>query len=416
MPGVTAVTSDVLVFRLPEDSASCNCIETGKGHNHPHARISSRSKGVAWLHRRSPIGSRRRLGAELRRLRNRSGLTLDDAAEPDDLLDLQDLPVGDGQGHPEGARRERADADLRRGLRRRSWGTRCWGWCTTGGTHGWWEPLTEGRDGPNVTFWHPWGGTPRWKTMRAACAPFDMTVGPRPPADSGVHPRRPTRRCCRTTWTRRLIAWSNCVGKRQEALRRRRPGAACPSLAVMDERAPVGRSAARMSWFEQLERLGVAGRAAQCGCLRVLPFGSRNPARTRRTFRAAGDSGSARLGRRVDRGPRWRHLSRHQDRCRPLPGAVHAATRPGAALSGAESLEVIAGYAKRSPGRLRNAPNKEPRLEANPLQDLFSSATCSLRRGRRPPLNHNTALDPRPCCDSVGGREGALGGARWIMY
>ena len=66
------------MFRLPEDSAFCNCIKMG--YHSPAPGPAAIGEGVmAGPH--SPLGSRRRLGAELRRLRTKTGLTLDDVAE-----------------------------------------------------------------------------------------------------------------------------------------------------------------------------------------------------------------------------------------------------------------------------------------------------------------------------------------------
>ncbi|RKH81874.1 XRE family transcriptional regulator, partial [Corallococcus praedator] len=90
----------------------------------------------------SPIGSRRRLGAELRRLRNRSGMTLDEVA---DLMTcstskISRLETGKGvpkvpdvgelmriYGVPAGAERDMLLRLVRDGRQ-----------------HGWWERLTDG--------------------------------------------------------------------------------------------------------------------------------------------------------------------------------------------------------------------------------------------------------------------------------
>ena len=69
--GVVTSTTVWAVFRLPDASASCNCNRAPCVTNHPHAAAQPHS----------PIGARRRLGAELRRLRTEAGMTLDDVAE-----------------------------------------------------------------------------------------------------------------------------------------------------------------------------------------------------------------------------------------------------------------------------------------------------------------------------------------------
>jgi len=90
----------------------------------------------------SPIGSRRRLGAELRRLRNRSGLTLDDVAAQMTCSTSKISRLETGKGIPkvpdvsELMRIYGVDSDDERDL--------LLGLVHDGRKHGWWEPLTEG--------------------------------------------------------------------------------------------------------------------------------------------------------------------------------------------------------------------------------------------------------------------------------
>jgi transcriptional regulator with XRE-family HTH domain len=90
----------------------------------------------------SPIGSRRRLGAELRRLRNRKGLTLDDVAEQMTCSTSKISRLETGKGIPKvpdvrelmriyGVRSESEQEELLRLVH-------------DGREHGWWEPLTDG--------------------------------------------------------------------------------------------------------------------------------------------------------------------------------------------------------------------------------------------------------------------------------
>jgi transcriptional regulator with XRE-family HTH domain len=89
----------------------------------------------------SPIGSRRRLGAELRRLRNRTGLTLDEVAEQMTCSTSKISRLETGKGIPK-------VPDVRELMR-------IYGVASTteqdmllrlvrdGREHGWWEPLTD---------------------------------------------------------------------------------------------------------------------------------------------------------------------------------------------------------------------------------------------------------------------------------
>ena len=92
------------VLRLPDASASCNCKRAHCVTNHPHAAAPPQS----------PIGARRRLGAELRRLRTTAGLTLDDVAERMTCSTSKISRLETGKGVPKVPDVQRAAADLRR--------------------------------------------------------------------------------------------------------------------------------------------------------------------------------------------------------------------------------------------------------------------------------------------------------------
>lgn len=90
----------------------------------------------------SPIGSRRRLGAELRRLRARTGLTLDEVAERMTCSTSKISRLETGKGVPkvpdvsELMRIYGVTSDTEREMLLRL--------VRDGRQHGWWEPLTEG--------------------------------------------------------------------------------------------------------------------------------------------------------------------------------------------------------------------------------------------------------------------------------
>lgn len=90
----------------------------------------------------SPIGSRRRLGAELRRLRSKAGLTLDEVAELMTCSTSKISRLETGKGIPkvpdvrELMRIYGVAADTERDMLLRL--------VRDGREHGWWEPLTEG--------------------------------------------------------------------------------------------------------------------------------------------------------------------------------------------------------------------------------------------------------------------------------
>lgn len=90
----------------------------------------------------SPIGSRRRLGAELRRLRAKTGLTLDDVAEMMTCSTSKISRLETGKGVPkvpdvrELMRIYGVTSDTEQDMLLRL--------VKDGRQHGWWEPLTEG--------------------------------------------------------------------------------------------------------------------------------------------------------------------------------------------------------------------------------------------------------------------------------
>jgi transcriptional regulator with XRE-family HTH domain len=90
----------------------------------------------------SPIGSRRRLGAELRRLRNRTGLTLDEVAEQMTCSTSKISRLETGKGIPklpdvrELMRIYGVSSDTERDMMLRL--------VRDGREHGWWEQLTDG--------------------------------------------------------------------------------------------------------------------------------------------------------------------------------------------------------------------------------------------------------------------------------
>src|SRR3954463_15110000 len=90
----------------------------------------------------SPIGSRRRLGAELRRLRTKAGLTLDEVAEQMTCSTSKISRLETGKGIPklpdvrELMRIYGVVVDAERDMLLRL--------PRPGREHGWWEPLTEG--------------------------------------------------------------------------------------------------------------------------------------------------------------------------------------------------------------------------------------------------------------------------------
>jgi transcriptional regulator with XRE-family HTH domain len=90
----------------------------------------------------SPIGSRRKLGAELRRLRTQAGLTLDEVAEQMTCSTSKISRLETGKGIPK-------LPDVREliriyGISSETERDALLGLVREGREHGWWEPLTEG--------------------------------------------------------------------------------------------------------------------------------------------------------------------------------------------------------------------------------------------------------------------------------
>ena len=189
----------------------------------------------------SPIGSRRRLGAELRRLRNEAGLTLDEVAEQMTCSTSKISRLETGKGIPK-------VPDVRELMRiygvdvRRPSSDELLRLVRDGREHGWWEPLTEGvaagalRDG-------------RPEPLRRAGERCDRGRGP-------FDIDRACTGCCRPRTTRgpswRALlphhpATRSTAGRAAAASARRRCAGAdprrCALVAVMDEavlRRPVG--------------------------------------------------------------------------------------------------------------------------------------------------------------------------------
>lgn len=90
----------------------------------------------------SPIGSRRRLGAELRRLRTRTGMTLDEVAELMTCSTSKISRLETGKGVP----KIPDVSELIRiyGVTDQAEREELLGLVRDGRQHGWWEPLTEG--------------------------------------------------------------------------------------------------------------------------------------------------------------------------------------------------------------------------------------------------------------------------------
>ena len=121
----------------------CNCIRalTGTITRPPQRRVEPAREGAMGAPQ-SPTGSRRRLGAELRRLRTEAGLTLDEVAEQMTCSTSKISRLETGKGIPKlpdvrelmriyGVSSETEQDMLVRLVR-------------DGREHGWWEPLTEG--------------------------------------------------------------------------------------------------------------------------------------------------------------------------------------------------------------------------------------------------------------------------------
>ncbi|WP_300012478.1 helix-turn-helix transcriptional regulator [Pseudonocardia sp.] len=214
----------------------------------------------------SPIGSRRRLGAELRRLRLKVGLTLDDVAEMMTCSTSKISRLETGKGVPKvpdvrelmriyGVTSETESDMLLRLVK-------------DGREHGWWEPLTDGVAPERFVLDQP-GRYAALENDATAVRSFDITV---------VHGLLQIPAYARAVLTAtlphhppaeidRLVELRS---KRQEALRRADP-APLELHALLDEavlRRPVG---GREVMAAQLEHLAVAAESPNV-TIQVLPF------------------------------------------------------------------------------------------------------------------------------------------------
>jgi transcriptional regulator with XRE-family HTH domain len=213
--------------------------------NHPPAAAATQS----------PIGARRRLGAELRRLRTRAGLTLDDVAVRMTCSTSKISRLETGKGVPkvpdvsELLRIYGLDSDVERALLLRL--------VRDGREHGWWETYTDGLQTEPHFLERPG----RYASLendarRVRC--FDFT---------SVHGLLQTEDYMRAVFARVLVHHTAEDIDRLVALRTRRQQALVRQVprplelvAVMDEvvlRRPVGGSAVMAA---QLDRLVEAAR------------------------------------------------------------------------------------------------------------------------------------------------------------
>ena len=255
-PGVVTSTTVGAVLRLPDASASCNCNRVHCVTNHPPAAASSQS----------PIGARRRLGSELRRLRTKAGLTLDDVAERMTCSTSKISRLETGKGVPkvpdvsELLRIYGVVSDAERDLLMRL--------VHDGREHGWWETYTEGVQPERYILDSP-GRYASLESDARAVRSFDLTI---------VHGLLQTEEYSRALMgsllshhtddeIARLLAMRN---HRQTALRREVP----PPLevtAVLDEavlQRPLGDPGVMAA---QLDRLLEDSRLPNV-TIRVLPF------------------------------------------------------------------------------------------------------------------------------------------------
>jgi len=214
----------------------------------------------------SPIGSRRRLGAELRRLRLKTGLTLDDVAEMMTCSTSKISRLETGKGVPkvpdvrELMRIYGVASDTEHDMLLRL--------VTDGRQHGWWEPLTEGVAPERYVLAAP-GRYAALENDAIAVRSFDITV---------VHGLLQIPEYSRAVLTavlphhppaeiERLVMLRS---KRQEALRRVEP-APLDLVALFDEavlQRPIG---GREVMVAQLGHL-LAVAALPNVTIRVLPF------------------------------------------------------------------------------------------------------------------------------------------------
>jgi transcriptional regulator with XRE-family HTH domain len=121
----------------------------------------------------SPIGSRRRLGAELRRLRTKAGLTLDEVAEQMTCSTSKISRLETGKGIPklpdvrELMRIYNVTAEPEREMLLRL--------VRDGREHGWWEPLTEGVTPERFVMDAP-SRYPALETEASAIRSFDIAL------------------------------------------------------------------------------------------------------------------------------------------------------------------------------------------------------------------------------------------------
>jgi transcriptional regulator with XRE-family HTH domain len=216
----------------------------------------------------SPIGSRRRLGAELRRLRGKVGLTLDEVA---DLMTCSTSKISrleTGKGIPklpdirELIRIYGVTSDTEQDMLLRL--------VRDGRQPGWWEPLTEGVHPERFVMDYP-GRYAALENDATVIRSFDVTL---------VHGLLQTEDYARTVLSTLLPHHSaeeidrlvELRLKRQEALRRTSP----PPLelvAVLDEALLLRAVGGRADWAAQLEHI-VEMADLPTVSVRVLPFDS----------------------------------------------------------------------------------------------------------------------------------------------
>ena len=232
----------------------------------------------------SPIGSRRRLGAELRRLRNRPGLTLDDVAEQMTCSTVKISRLETGKGIPK-------VPDVRELMR--IYGSDAAAeqqellqLVHDGREHGWWESLHRRRAARALRD----GRSRRYAALESeatSVAAFEIAVLHGLLQTAGLHAGGTRRDPADRTRTTRSTGWSQLRGSRQQALHRRDPPVEL--TVVLDEsvlRRQVGGSAVMVG---QLHRLLDLSRRPNV-VIQVLPFEAGVHRAHRGTFRGAGHS------------------------------------------------------------------------------------------------------------------------------
>ena len=213
----------------------------------------------------SPIGSRRRLGAELRRLRNKTGLTLDEVAERMTCSTSKISRLETGKGIPkvpdvsELMRIYGVASDTERDMLLRL--------VHDGREHGWWESYTEGVQPERYILDVP-GRYPSLENDARVVRSFDLTVvhGLLQTEDYSRAVIEPVLPNHTSDEIDRLVALRQ---RRQEAIRRARHP--LEMVALIDEvvlQRPVGGTAVMAA---QLDRLLEAGRLPNV-TIRVLPL------------------------------------------------------------------------------------------------------------------------------------------------